>query len=80
MIRSLKNGGLMEKEKEKKKWHKHTIICPKCSKPIVVKSFAFTSSGDIRIMEIMASCAMSEKEGRKVMLEKTVKGSNERVN
>ncbi len=87
----------MEKEKEKKKWHKYTIVCPKCSKAITVKTFAFTSSGEIRVLgfcrpckieifcemeivAIMASCALSEKEGRKVIMKKTTESNKGWVN
>jgi len=80
----------MGKDKEKK-WHKYTVTCPKCSKPIRGKSLAFTSSGDIRVLgfckhckievfceteiwAIMASCAQSEKEGKRLMVEKITEG------
>ena len=86
----------MEKEKGAKKWHKYTITCPKCSKAITVTTFAFTSSGEIRvvglckhckieifcemeIVVIMASCVLSEKEGRKVVMKKTTE-SKSRIN
>ena len=43
---------------ERKNWQKHTIVCPKCIKPIIIKEIHFTSDGDVRISGICKNCAV----------------------
>ena len=45
-------------KKEEKKWHRHTIICPRCRRPVVIYSLAFTSGGDVKANGICITCAL----------------------
>ena len=45
-------------EQKEKNWHKYTIVCPRCSRPIIMRSLAFTSDGVIEIDGFCETCRL----------------------